>query len=56
MFGNVIEICPKFYVLLHDLKVKVTDLKFLYKSFVLFFFTISVFCKAFNGFESCLAR
>ena len=37
----------------HDLKVKVTE--FLYKSFVLFFCTISVFCKAFNGFESCLA-
>ena len=35
----------------HDLKVKVTHLEFL---LMLIFFNVS-FCKAFDGFDSCLA-
>ena len=58
MFGMMIETGPKLYVVSSatqcmTFKVKVTDLEFLYKSFVLIFFTISVFYRAFNGFYSC---
>ena len=51
MFGLMIETCTKFYVVSSpQYMIKVTGMDF----FMLDFYNVS-FCKAFDGFHSCLA-
>ena len=54
MFGMVIETGPKFYMEPFPTQ-KVTDSKFLYKSFVINVLQFQFFHKAFNGFYSIVA-